>query len=94
MLDHPLFLIDIQRARQFVVLEQAHRLFDAYRVWTTADGIAWAGARLHNHGFAVTWLGPGWVCDAYAGGRRAADLAEQQQAMQQADAEGFFRFWV
>jgi hypothetical protein len=87
MSSHPLFLIDVRRARQFTLLGQAHRLFHAYETWTDADGLAWAGVRLHEHAFAVTWLGPGWVFDAFAGGRRAEDLAAKQQAMGHADAE-------
>jgi hypothetical protein len=87
----PLLLpIDRVRAEQFMLLgtvRSARHLFQDYKVWIDAEGVAWAGKCSGSHGFAVTWLGAGWVFDLHARRRRADRLAELHDKMKRARSD-------
>jgi hypothetical protein len=78
-------LADKARLEQFALLGRTRRLFRGWAPGEDGDGVSWATQSLGPHQFAVTWLGPGWVFDAYAGRQWAQDLADRRQAMRQAD---------
>jgi hypothetical protein len=78
-------LADKARLEQFALLGRTHSLFHGWAPAQDGDGVSWATQSLGPHQFAVTWLGPGWVFDAYAGRQWAQDLAARRQAMRQAD---------
>jgi hypothetical protein len=82
---HPFILADAVRARQFALLGRTVRLFRGYTIHADEKGIRWALKEVDGHGFAVTWLGPGWVFDDYARQRRAENLADRLKAMADAD---------
>src|SRR5262245_23657118 len=83
---YPLVLADQERLEQFALLGNTRRLFQDHMTWKDILGVPWAGNRVGGHCFAVTWLGPGWIFDAYACQQRAEDLAARRQAMSQANA--------
>jgi hypothetical protein len=83
----PLLLADANRAEEFLLLGATRRLFDGYTVRIDSDGIAWATKAIGGHGFALTWLGPGWMFDPVAQERRAEDVQTRRAALQSASPE-------
>ncbi len=83
----PLLLADANRADQFLLIGRSRRLFDGYATHTDGDGIVWAAKTIGGHGFAATWMGPGWVFDPVAQQRRAQDVQARRAAMAAADPE-------
>jgi hypothetical protein len=73
---HSLVLADAARVRQISRLGHPPRIFADYRVEIEDAKITWAVAQAGDDCFACTWLGPGWVFDAYAQQR----WAEKYQA--------------
>jgi hypothetical protein len=82
---HPLALADQARVEQFRLLGRACRLFMDYDLHIDKTAVAWAVAHASGHGFAVTWLGPGWAFDPHGQQRFADELLARKQAMMQAD---------
>jgi hypothetical protein len=83
----PLLLADAYRAEQFLLIGRSRKLLDGYGQHTDADGIVWATKTVAGHGFAVTWLGPGWVFDPLAQQRLPEDLRARRAEMAAADAQ-------
>jgi len=91
MIGDPLVIVDRDRAAQFALLGSVVRLFQDFQIWSDAEGITWAGKRLGNFGFGVTWLGSGWVFDPVAAERWADRLASQRQMMEEATTKRHHR---
>jgi hypothetical protein len=70
-----------------LLLGRSRQLLDDYSLHLDEEGIAWATKTIAGHGFAFTWLGPGWVFDAAAQQRKADELQQKRAAMTAADAE-------
>jgi hypothetical protein len=85
MAGHSLILADLQRIDQFAHLGRLAHLFRDCSIQVDAQGIAWATCRVHEDAFAFTWLGAGWVFDAFARQQRAGEWANRKKAMQEAD---------
>jgi hypothetical protein len=83
----PLILADADRAGQFLLIGRSRKLLDGYGQHTDGDGIVWATKAVAGHGFAVTWLGPGWVFDPFAQQRRAEELRARRAEMAAASPE-------
>jgi hypothetical protein len=83
----PLVLADASRAEQFLLLGRSRGLLDAYAPRKDGDGIVWGIKTVAGHGFAFTWLGPGWAFDHFARQRRADDLRARQARMAAADPQ-------
>jgi hypothetical protein len=87
----PLVLADTSRAEQFLLVGRSRGLLDGYALYTDDDGVVWGMKTVGCHGFAFTWLGPGWVFDPLARQRRADDLRARQARMTAADPESHRR---
>src|SRR5687767_15026265 len=82
--DHPLVLIDRDRARLFSSLTHARGMLSAC-TWTDPQGIAWTGGALAGTSIGCTWLGPGWVFDNQAQEERAEEYQRGLRKMLRAD---------
>jgi hypothetical protein len=78
-------LVDRMRAEQFALLGSMRRFLRDHEVWVDDHGIAWARKRVGTVGFAVTWLGTGWIFDPHARQHRAERFANCHRAMERAD---------
>ena len=60
--------------REIYIAHAVRRQFRDDLISIDSQGVPWIYARLGVHGFAVTWLGAGWVFDPFASQQRAEKL--------------------
>ena len=86
MREHSLILADRLRAEQFHALGRPGQALRKWTTWTDAQDILWAIPDSHCPPIAICGLGPGWIFDPYASQLWVSELAQRQQAWQQANA--------